>query len=715
MQSINSFLQKNTIILLLLLLLGKTRSLYAQTINSIILSDSFLLSLPKDSLLFYEKEIRLIDLQKAFHIHDILIKKAKYSNSPFAIYDAFNLKAKQYFAVNQYQNALVYFDSAAISIKKANHKSYTSAQIDRAVVFQQLHRYSEARSIYIDILNQTENSKDTLHRHISFCNIGVLFEETGDYQNAIRYYKEALDVVEKEKNNNYLCLYLTNLSEAYKQNSQPNEALIYILRAYNIALSDHDLELKNLVFIAYAHILADLGRFDEAFAKIEEGTKYCEGEYAKRYFNNISIAKAEILYKQKDITATKQVLTDCYNRLQNIANKAKITYNLGSIYFDENDTPQAKKFLTECQQLAEQNNILDYAEKSHRLLFSIFDHENNATKALYHLKSANAIRDTLLNLEKSEQISALQFKFDLEQSEHKLKTTELSAGRNLMLLGGLLALCIITAMFYIIYLRNRNYQDVVAKNTLIEAQKQELEDKNDILELQKKQLEESNALLKQFSYAVAHDLKEPMRTISNFSSIIQRRYKALLPEESHEYFDFVISGSKRMTAMLDGLLQYAIVSTKNEEKEEFALHDVLTEVTQSLYKKIEDSHASIIIDKEMPKVNMSRLHAVQLVQNLISNGLKFVEKEPHIEIKSQIIDNHAVISIKDNGIGIDKDSGAKLFNLFHRVHRDTSRFEGTGVGLALCKNIAEKYHGKIWFESEVNQGTTFFVELPLAA
>jgi signal transduction histidine kinase len=117
----------------------------------------------------------------------------------------------------------------------------------------------------------------------------------------------------------------------------------------------------------------------------------------------------------------------------------------------------------------------------------------------------------------------------------------------------------------------------------------------------------------------------------------------------------------------------------------------------------------------MPKVEMSRIHATQLVQNLISNGLKFVEQDPHIEINSQIIGNQVVMSIKDNGIGIDKESGAKLFNLFHRVHRDTSRFEGTGVGLALCKNIAEKYHGKIWFESEVNQGTTFFVQLPLAA
>jgi signal transduction histidine kinase len=714
MRYIPSFLQKSTI-LFLLLLLGKDGNLYAQNANPSILSNDFLFSLSKDSLINLEKETRVTDLNTTYRIHDILILKAKISKNSTETYDAFNLKGKQFLAVNQYQNALAYFDSAALVVKNIDFKLFFDTQIDRAVVFQQLHRYGEARTIYLNILAQTENSKDTLYRHVSLCNLGVLFEETGDYQNAIRYYKEALIAVESEKNNTYICSYLANLSEAYKSNNQPNEAFFYIQRAYSIAMSDQDLELKNRIFIGYAHILADLGRFEEAFTKIEEGTKYCEGEYAKRYFNNISIAKAEIFYKQKNIAATKEVFLECYNRLQNIANKTKITYQLGAIYFDENNMAKAKLFLTECQQLAEQNNILTYAEKSHRLLYSLFSKEKNAVKALFHLESANSIRDTLLNFEKSEQISALQFKFDLEQSENKLKTTELSAGRQLMLLGGLLALCIFTAMFYIIYLRNRNYHDVVLKNTLIEAQKLELEDKNKTLELQKKQLEESNVLLKQFSYAVAHDLKEPMRTISNFSSIIQRRYKAMLPEESHEYFNFVTSGAKRMTAMLDGLLQYAIVSTKNEEIEEFALNDVLEEVTQSLYKKIEDSHAIITMDKEMPKVNMSRLHAIQLVQNLISNGLKFVEKEPSIEIKSQIVNHQVVISIKDNGIGIDKDSGAKLFNLFHRAHRDTSRFEGTGVGLALCKNIAEKYHGKIWFESEVNEGTTFFVELPLAA
>jgi signal transduction histidine kinase len=707
MQYINSFLQKNTI-LLLLLLLGKNGKLYAQVTHPTTLSDEFLFHLSKDSLINLEKETRVIGLNTTFRVHDILILKAKLSQNSTEIYDAFIMKAKQYLIVNQYQNALNYFDSAAICIKKTNYKTYTSSQIDRAIVLQQLHRYNEARSIYISILKENETIKDTLHRHVSLCNLGVLFEEIGDYQNAIRYYKEALNAIESENNNTYVCSYLANLSEAYKSNNQANEAFIYIQRAYAIAMSDQDLELKNRIFVVYAHILADLGRFEDAYAKIEEGTKYCEGEYAKRYFNNISIAKAEILYKQKDIAATKQVLTDCYNRLQNIANKAKITYHLGAIYFDEKNIPQAKKFLTECQQLSEQNNILDYAEKAHRLLFSIFDGENNAVKALYHIKAANTIRDTLLNFEKSEQISALQFKFDLEQSEHKLKTTELSANRNFMLLGILLALSIIGAMLYIIYWRGQTYHKLKLKNGLIESQKAELEIKN-------KQLEESNNLLKQFSYAIAHDLKEPLRTVSNFSSIIQRRYKALLPEESHEYFNFVTSGAKRMTTMLDGLLQYAIVSTKSEEKEEFYLNEVVREVTQSLQKKIEDSHATVTFSEKMPMVNMSRLHAIQLFQNLISNGLKFVEQNPNIEINTQIIDNQAVISIKDNGIGIDKDSGAKLFNLFHRVHRDTSRFEGTGVGLALCKNIAEKYHGKIWFESEVNEGTTFFVQLPLAA
>lgn len=710
MHKIASFLQ-NTIIIILLC--SKNVSMFAQTDTAVYLSDAFLMSLSKDSLLSLEKETKVSSLNLTFKIHDVIIKKSKNSQNNTEIFDAYCLKAKLLWSINQHRNALLYFDSAQAVIKDVNPKLLNDVLIDKAVILQELHQYGEARSIYLDILKNQNN--DILHRHISLCNLGVIFEEIDDFDNAIRYYKEALELIEQDKNNNYLCSYLTNLSEAYKQNNQANEALVYIQQAYGIAISDKDLELKNKVIIAYSHILADLGRFDEASDKIEIGTKYCEGEYAKRYFNNISIAKAEILLKQKKVNEAKQVLLESYNRLQNVANKTKIIYYLGEIHYNEKDIPKAKVFLIECQLLAEENNILEYAEKSHRLLFSIYDNEGNATKALYHLKTANNIRDTLLSFEKSVQISALQFKFDLEQSENKVKTTELKASRNLMILGTFAALIIFFAMYYIMKMRSINYHNLKAKKALIEEQKQQLEEKNIILELQKKKLEESNNLLQQFSYAVAHDLKEPMRTVSNFSSIIQKRYKSYLPEESSEYFDFVTSGAKRMTAMLDGLLQYAIVNTKVEEKEILDLDEAFSEVKQSLYKKIEDTDAEIILNVDMPKVNMSRIHCSQLFQNLISNALKFVDKKPCIEIDKKVVGNQVIVSIKDNGIGIDKDSGSKLFNLFHRVNKDDARFEGTGVGLALCKSIVEKYHGKIWFESEPNQGTTFFVQLPVVS
>lgn len=713
MRNIISFLQH--IIIILVLLLGKNESIYAQIDKPVNLSDDFLMTLSTDSLLIIEKEAKITDLNLTFRIYDILIRKAKINHNSHALYDAFAAKAKQYQAINQFQSALINFDSALVVMKGINSKIYTGVRIDKAIVLQELHRYNDARNIYLNILKENEITKDTLHKHISLCNLGVLFEEVGDYNNAIRYYKEAIESVENEKNKSFICSYLTNLSEAYKGNEELNQALEYIERAYHIAMTEHDLELKNRILVNYAHILADLNRFEESYLKLDEGLAYCEGEYAKRYFNNISIAKAETLLKQKNKTAAKQVLLECYNRLQNLTNKTKITYYLGEIYFEESNIPQAKTFLAECQQLAEENSILEYAEKAHRLLFTIFDKENNAAKALFHLKAADNIRDTILNLENAEQISALQFKFDLEQSENKVKTTELYASRNLMILGTITAIVIIAAMFYIMRLRSKTYHNMKVKKALIEAQKVELEEKNKILEVQKKKLEESNNLLKQFSYAVAHDLKEPMRTVSNFSSIIQKKYKSYLPEESAEYFDYVTSGAKKMTAMLEGLLQYAIVSTKVEEKEVLSLKDVINDVTLSLYKKIEDCEADIICDEELPKVNMSKIHATQLFQNLTSNALKFVEQKPRIEIHSEVAGNQALISVKDNGIGIDKESGAKLFNLFHRIHKDSSRFEGTGVGLALCKNIVEKYHGKIWFESEPNHGTTFFIQLPIAA
>jgi signal transduction histidine kinase len=700
-----------------------SNAIFAQNSLIKLYPDHVLTELSNDSLQKIVNQQFMIHPQFADKIYDLLILRAMNSKNNIDLFHAYQNKGRNLEDQSQFQKALQNYSLAANSVLHENSELLNVALTDIAIVHLNLKNYPESRNSYLKILDNATKQKDLKHQYIANCGIGVLYLETNDINNAIRYFKEAYRVAELSQNKEYICVSLANLSEGYNKKGQNSEALTAIEKAYQLILPTQDYETKNFIYERYAQILAETGRFEDAFAKINEGLPQCQGEYAQRYINVLSIAKGQILLKQKNITAAEEVFLACLSRQQNVANQTKINYELGKLYKEQGQNGSAKSYLIAAQTLAQKNEFPLYDELSHRALYYIFDKEANATQALFHLKQANALRDTMFSFEKYAKLSELQFRFDLEQSEHQIKQIELESNQKLMVLCGIAAILIIGGLIYILAWRIKTYQNLKAKNSKIaeqnaqlEAANHELIDKNEEIEAQKRSMEESNNVLRQFSYAVAHDLKEPLRTISSFVSIIQRKYAPLLPPESSEYINYVTSGTSRMGQMLEGMLRYSVMANqKNIDLETFALSDVVQEVVESLRSRIDEREAVVVFKKDMPIVTMNRQHAIQLVQNLLNNGLKFVDKTPKIDVTTNTIGEKVIMSIRDNGIGIEKDSGAKLFQLFHRVHKGSGKFEGTGVGLALCKNIVEKYNGKIWFESEFNHGTEFFVELPKAA
>ena len=696
---------------------------FTQNEKSVFLTEKEMNNLSNDSLLVLAGSYFLTDTKSADIVLDLIIRRAKSTNSIKLLYEVYRCKGANCETQSQLHDALKYFTLAAESIENQDISLFISAQLDKAIVNRKLQNYPEARSLYLSVLELCKKNNDIKNAQNALCGLGNLYDNAGDYENGIRYYKEALKEAEGNNTTENICIYLNNLAEEYSKNKQYQEALATIEKAYNIAKPSKDTETKVYIGTQYAQILADLGRFDAAFAKIDEALSFAEGEYKKRYINNLTITKGEIFLKQKNTSAAEAVFKSCIARPMNVMNLTKLNYFLGKIYQDNGVPNQAKPFYIASQVLAEKNELPRYDEWCHRALYVIYKNEKQGNLALFHLEKANMLRDSLFSFEKSGKVTELQFRYDLAQGEQKIKEVELSSSRNMMLIGGFSTFLIIASLLYIMRMRSKTYKDLKYKNQEIEAQKSQLEIanqamqlKNQEIEAQKKLLEDSNGMLRQFSYSVAHDLKEPLRSINSFIKIIQRKYAATLPDDSKDYFNFVTSGADRMAKMLEGLLRYSMMSmSQNADIETFSMYDVVQEVVDSLHTNIKERNANIVFKTDIPEVTMNRLHAIQLIQNLVSNALKFVEKSPIIEIESHFVGENVVLSIKDNGIGIEKESGAKLFQLFHRLHRDSSRFEGTGVGLALCKNIVEKYDGKIWFESEENIGTQFFMELPKAA
>ena len=226
-----------------------------------------------------------------------------------------------------------------------------------------------------------------------------------------------------------------------------------------------------------------------------------------------------------------------------------------------------------------------------------------------------------------------------------------------------------------------------------------------------KELGRSNKDLEQFAYVTSHDLKEPLRMVSSFTQLLEKRYKGKLDQDADEFIKFIVDGTERMQHLLDDLLEYARI-TEVKEYEKVSLNEVVEESINNLKMAIEESSAIITIDT-LPSIDANRTLMVQLFQNLIANAIKFQsEKTPKIHIYSRKKDNKYYISVKDNGIGINPKYQERIFKVFQRLHT-VDEYDGTGIGLSITQKIVAHHNGNIWVKSEPGKGSIFSFSIPI--
>jgi PAS domain S-box-containing protein len=226
------------------------------------------------------------------------------------------------------------------------------------------------------------------------------------------------------------------------------------------------------------------------------------------------------------------------------------------------------------------------------------------------------------------------------------------------------------------------------------------------LKLKSEELARSNAELEQFAYVASHDLQEPLRMVTSYVQLLEKRYKDKLDEDANEFIAFAVDGSNRMRTLIQSLLEYSRVN-RIKPFEPMNTNEVLEVVTHDLRDTINANHAKIVVN-ELPSIVGDQILIGQLFQNLISNAIKFKGKnDPEIIISGEKREEDFLFSVKDNGIGIDKEYSNKIFVIFQRLHTK-DKYPGTGIGLAICKKIVERHGGEIWMDSELGKGSTFY-------
>lgn len=227
------------------------------------------------------------------------------------------------------------------------------------------------------------------------------------------------------------------------------------------------------------------------------------------------------------------------------------------------------------------------------------------------------------------------------------------------------------------------------------------------------ELERSNRDLEQFAYVASHDLQEPLRTVTSYVQLLERRYKGKLDTAADEFIDFAVDGANRMQKRIQDLLTYSRVSTRGKPFQPTNMEKVLEAAMANLSAAIAANQAVVEHDP-LPTVMADEPQISQVLQNLIDNGVKFHKKDvpPQIHISAKREKDEWEFSVRDNGIGIDPAHFKKMFIIFQRLH-GPQEYPGTGIGLALCKKIVERHGGCIWVESEPGKGSTFRFTIPL--
>ncbi len=226
------------------------------------------------------------------------------------------------------------------------------------------------------------------------------------------------------------------------------------------------------------------------------------------------------------------------------------------------------------------------------------------------------------------------------------------------------------------------------------------------------ELKRSNMELEQFAFIASHDLQEPLRMVSNYVQLIGHRYKSRLDKDADEFIRYAVNGTAHMQTLLNDLLAYSRTGTS---KEPFKLIDLKAALDKALINlKVEtDCSRAEIMHESFPIVYADEVQMVQVFQNLLSNAIKFCNNEtPRITVAAEMKDEEWIIRVSDNGIGIDPKYSDRIFHIFKRIH-SREKYDGTGIGLAICKKIVERHGGRIWVESEPGKGSTFYFTIPV--
>lgn len=545
-----------------------------------------------------------------------------------------------------------------------------SAMHTRAMILWYQGRVDSATQLFFSALEIRDSLGDKLGLSRSYNNIGNAFFEQAKYDEAFKYYHAGLSMRQQIKDSSGLVYSYSNIGDVF-----------YKLQQYTQASESYH---KGLALSRKLHF--------------DDGTAYVAGQLGE-LAQSRGMPDSARFYYNYELTLAEQS-----------QHKNQISRSLMHLIQMELETAQPNlnwcaKEAERALLLANEIGALDIETELSRLLAGVYARMGKFEKAyLIHQDYVSLqMREAQLSSEKS--LLEAKMKYQIAQEEKKKEQIERDRERKVFLYSFIIGLLVVGILVLSLHYARSRIKHQRSVQDLMEDKNQQMERHNQIL-LHK------NQALEQFMFAVSHDLKEPLRNISSFAGLLERRFKEHLGRDGQVYINYIVSGVHQMYKLLEDTLVFSHLARQDEVKwEKTNLNEVMDDVARSLHDTIQKYQAQLHV-MDLPVVSTQPARIKQLYINLIGNALKFRRAVPPvIQVGYELRQDCHLFWVKDNGIGIEGAFFDKIFLPFHRLNRQD--YEGTGLGLAICRQIIQQQGGRLWVESQLGYGSTFYFTLPL--
>lgn len=643
-----------------------------------------------DAFNYIAEEYHVIDPKEAIELSQKALSLATRIDYDEGIFYAYNNLGTAYDGIGQEDSALFYFEKAmALGTEMEDEYALSVVKNNFGLYYLFRGNYKLAMQFFQQSLVSIDEPGHYLDPVVTYNNIGVIHQEQGNIDKAIEYYQKAGDASFEAGDKPYAYLsygYIAQIQENF------SKAIGYYEQALEIYKKEHD----------DLHIGETLYYLGECYIGLEEYNK-------AREFLNGSLK--------------------IYRKLGMTPDEVEIFRRMAATYEAEANHETALKLYHQAAEQAVKSELNTILVPVYQALARQYALKKDYQTAYEYQLRYQELNDTIYDNTTKERIAQLEMDHELKVNKaerarleaEQAKREAVVKQRTLMAAGSTVVTLLLAVLVVVYYRANRQKRainrvletKVKQRTAELELVNNKLLDSNNELEYVNNKLLESNEELERFTYIASHDLKEPLRNITSFINLIERKLGRKADAELQEYMEYVTRNTRQMYSLIEDVLNFSrIAALEIRGTKCVELNVLMIDVEASLSRMINEKQASLEILDPLPSIRAHKTHVFMLFKNLIENGLKYNESDtPLIRISHREEKNFYRFFIEDNGIGVDPVYHEQIFEMFKRMNT-REKYEGTGIGLATCKKIVTKYGGTIGLESEEGKGTTFIFTWP---